>query len=823
MQTLSRKAIAYISVVTITGLAVLVAGLRDFHSQNPSQYLCYIAMALITTGLKVNLPALTGTLSVNFLFILMGIMELSLAETLAMGALATAVQCFWHARGRFRGVQVLFNAASISIAIPFSYFLHRWTMQWEPVVGAPFLMIVTSSLFFISQTFPVAAVIALTEQKSLRRVWRECYVWSFPYYLVGCAAAGLFSVSNQYMGWKTLLLILPVVYMIYRSYKLYIGRLEDEKRHADQISALHLRSIEALALAIEAKDTNTHDHLKRVQVYAIEVGKELGLTDDALEALRAAALLHDIGKLAVPEHIISKPGKLSPEDFEKMKIHPLVGAEILERVDFPYPVAPIVRAHHEKWNGEGYPYGLKGEQIPLSARILAAVDCLDALASDRQYRRALPLDEAMTKVVSESGKSFDPIVVDVLQRRYKDLERLANAERNVPVRLSTNVKIEHGQAPSAGFDLAPAEESRFEVPTTEPAQSIHFLSSIAAARQEAQQLFELAQDLGNSLSLDETLSVLAVRLKRMVPYDTMAIYVRRDDKLIPEYVTGENVRAFTSLEIPMGRGLAGWVAENRKPIVNGNPAVEPGYPGDASRITALNSALAVPLEGVSGVVGVLALYQTPPDAFSRDHLRILLAISSKISLSIENALKYRQAETSATTDYLTGLPNARSLFLHLDSELARCKRQNVPLTVLVCDLDGFKQVNDQHGHIEGNRVLRGVAQALRECCREYDYVARMGGDEFVLVLPGLRMEAVDQKAIQLAEVVRAAGREVCGLDIVTVSLGQAHFPTDGPDAEQLLAEADRRMYKAKTRQRKAVPADQSAWLADLRTTTTTVQ
>ena len=158
---------------------------------------------------------------------------------------------------------------------------------------------------------------------------------------------------------------------------------------------LHLRTIEALALAIEAKDHTTHDHLQRVRVYAIEVAKELGVTVRRMEALHAAALLHDIGKLAVPEHIISKPGRLTPEEFEKMKIHPLVGAEILERVRFPYPVVPIVRAHHEKWDGSGYPFGLKGEEIPIGARILSSVDFLDALASDRQYRRALPLEEVM--------------------------------------------------------------------------------------------------------------------------------------------------------------------------------------------------------------------------------------------------------------------------------------------------------------------------------------------------------------------------------------------------------------------------------------------
>ena len=218
--------------------------------------------------------------------------------------------------------------------------------------------------------------------------------------------------DQSYVGWQSALLAVPVVYLIYRSYYIYLVRLEDEKKHAEEMASLHLRTIEALALAIEAKDHTTHEHLRRVQIYAIEIGKELGLEDGELEALRAAALLHDIGKLAVPEHIISKPGKLTPEEFEKMKIHPVVGAEILERVRFPYPVTPIVRSHHEKWDGTGYPDGLKGEEIPIGARILSAVDCLDALASDRQYRRALPLDEAMEKVVVRSGHSFDPKVVD---------------------------------------------------------------------------------------------------------------------------------------------------------------------------------------------------------------------------------------------------------------------------------------------------------------------------------------------------------------------------------------------------------------------------
>jgi len=472
-----------------------------------------------------------------------------------------------------------------------------------------------------------------------------------------------------------------------------------------------------------------------------------------------------------------------------MKIHPGVGAEILEKVAFPYPVAPIVRSHHEKWNGKGYPDGLKAEEIPIGARILAAVDCLDALASDRQYRKALPLDEAMKKVIEESGTSFDPKVVEILRQRYIELESLALSTLAVVEESTTSVqKVERGEKPAAGFELNSSRRRSSET---------DFLSSIAYARQEAHTLFEMSQDLGNSLSLDETLSLVSVRLRKLVPYDSIVAFVRKDNLLVPEFVSGDNFRLLSSLEIPVGQGLCGWVAENAKPIINGNPAVEPGYVQDPKRATELRSALAVPLEGVNGLVGVLALYQTEGDAFTSDHLRVLQVITSKVALSIENALKYRQAESSATSDYLTGLPNARALFMHLDQEVARCKRENSTVVVMVCDLNGFKQINDRYGHLEGDKTLKLFSNLLREVCREYDYVARMGGDEFVIVAPNMTADSVREKAILMSTLAQQAGREVCGKNLLTLSLGAAFYPQDGRDVEQLLADADRKMYAAK--------------------------
>ena len=782
------KARIFAALSIATGAAFILTSVHPWQTGDVARFCFYLALSTLASGMKVNLPGIPSTMSVCFLFGLIGIAEMSLGETVVITCIGTLVQCFWKARQRPRPAQVVFSVAITGMATAIAYRFYHWPAIYAFGATGPFLLVVAALLYFALNTVPIAAAIAFTEGKPPAKVWHETYFWTFPFYIMGSSIAWMINLFSRQVHWQGSVLLLPIIYFIHRSYRVYLDRLDDEKRHVEEMASLHLRTIEALALAIEAKDHTTHEHLRRVRVYAVEIGKDMGLGEPDLEALRAAALLHDIGKLAIPEHIISKPGRLTPEEFEKMKIHPLVGAEILERVSFPYPVVPLVRAHHEKWDGSGYPDGLKGEDIPLGARILAAVDCLDAIAADRQYRRALPLDEAMQQVVGLSGTAFDPAVVAVLASRYLELEQMAQAQPPRETKLSTELKISNGKAPAAGFEVSHGGETNRES---------DFLVSIAAARQEVQLLFELTQDLGNSLSLDETLSVVSMRLKKMVPYDAIAVYVSRGKVLIPHYVNGENYRLFSSLEIPIGEGLSGWVAENRKSILNGNPSVEAGYLNDPAKFSTLRSALAVPLEGVNGVLGSLTLYRADKDAFSRDHLRILLAIVSKVSLAIENALRFQLAEDSATTDYLTLLPNARSLFLRLDSELARCRRTLEPLTVLVCDVDGFKQVNDRFGHLEGNRVLRYVADVLRGNCREYDYVARMGGDEFVILLAGSEREAVYRRISEFQNIACGDVGTAHAAGIVTLSVGEAFYPDDGSDAEQLLAEADRRMYKSK--------------------------
>ena len=788
VQSLGFPALIFILTQLIGGLPLLPYAFLHWHSDDFFRYACFLTVALFASLLKVQLPGIKATMSANFLFILVGILDLSYSETLLMGCLGGLVQTLWHANPRPRPIQWLFNLANLALSISAAELVFHSKVAAGFGFRWPLLMAAAATTYFAFNTISVSGIIAMTEGRNPVYVWKECYLWAFPYYLLGALIACGVSAINRLAGWQFGLLAFPIVYWIYRSYQTYLSRLAAQKKHAEEIAALHLRTIEALSLAIEAKDHTTHDHLRRVQVYAVEIAKDLGLDESQLNAIRAASMLHDIGKLAVPENILSKPGRLTPEEFEKMKIHPIVGSEILARVEFPYPVVPIVRSHHEKWDGSGYPDGLKREAIPIGARILSAVDNFDALASERPYRRALTTEEAMKTLSEQKGTSFDPRVVEVMERRYAELEVMVNSMETERRRLDIAPKMERSVAPSSGFA---------EVPNDAEIRATSFLTSIISARQEAQLLFELAQTLGNSLSLKETLSVVAVRLKEIIPHDSIVFFVCQDGVLIPEYVHGVDYDLFSSLRIPLGQGLSGWVARNEKPITNGNPAAETLYLGPSSPITTLQSALSIPLRGRDGVAGVLTLYHREKNCFTKDHLRLLLAASSKLGLSVENALQYEQAQSTASTDYLTGLPNARSICDHLEKELSRIRRSRRPLAVLLCDLNGFKKVNDKFGHLTGNKLLQEVASKFKTSCREYDQVGRLGGDEFVFVLPDMTKDLVTEIEKRLTRAVLEASSTVCGEAIVSVSVGSAFYPADGLSVEQLLSESDRSMYEVK--------------------------
>jgi diguanylate cyclase (GGDEF)-like protein/putative nucleotidyltransferase with HDIG domain len=707
--------------------------------------------------------------------ILLSILQLSLPEAVIVGATGALAQGLLNRQTRAHRFNLLLGICVAASAIATADFIYRALIP-NSAQNATLRLLVASLTLFFANTFPVALARG-HEHGRLGKYWKESYSWLVPYYLVSAAiASAANAAATGGVSLQTMLLVLPGVYLAYRYYRVEKSNMEAREKAAENMAALHLRTIEGLALAVEAKDSlNTRGHLRRVRVYALGIGRDLGLAGDELEALQAGALLHDIGKLAVPEYILTKPGKLTPEEFAKMKVHPIVGAEIIEQVQFPYPVAPIVRAHHEKWDGSGYPFGLKGQDIPIGARILSAVDHFDALASDREYRRALPLDEAMKLIEAESGKGLDPEVVKALGRRYRELEESARTTEEREVILSKNITVERGSAPDAGLDLwalAGASSGGGDV-----------LNTIAAAGREQQMLLSLTQGLGSSLDLDTLLDRVEHGLRPLIPHQAMAIFVPQGDTLVMAHSAGEH-KAMLSSEVRTGEGLVGWVAQSQQPIVNGNPTVERGFRGDVEN--GLKAALAVPLKRSGGLSGVLAYYQRDRDSFNADHLRILSSVAPRIGTAIENALKVRELQERANMDVITGLPTLRTMTQTLELELIRAKRQNQSLAVIIAQFSGLSSPRPETSNPDLEPWLREAARLLRDGCREYDHVARIGDETFAMILPGMKRATLGDKIEKLHT---AALRSFPQMEHRTIrfEIGWALYPDDADTAKLLLA------------------------------------
>jgi diguanylate cyclase (GGDEF)-like protein/putative nucleotidyltransferase with HDIG domain len=581
------------------------------------------------------------------------------------------------------------------------------------------------------------------------------------------------------------------LYLTYRTYKVYLGRIDDERRHVEEMADLHLATIEALALAIDAKDQTAQSHIRRVQVYATSIARGLGMSDTEIQGVKTAALLHDIGKLAVPEHILSKPGPLTSEEFQKIRAHPKIGAEIISSVPFPYPVAPLILSHHERWDGKGYPEGLKGEEIPLGARILTVVDYFDAVMAERPYHKPLAMDATIGLLKQEAGKALDPNVVQAF------------------LRLLPSLLVEAGRLGLKG-DETPALSATAGAAASGDGPVKNVFDDIALAHREIFALYEIAQSMGTSLGLADTMTLISSKLSNLVPFSCAALFLLDEttDQLDCRFATGVDADVIRQVNVRSGSGLAGWVARNRRPVVNARPSTDLEAAGLDDLTTTLQSALACPLLVGERFIGVLATYHEEAGFYRDDHRRLLERICEQASSVIRNSLTYEQIREDSLTDTLTGLPNTRNLFTHLSRELARAQRLDTEVALLVMDLDRFKDINDTHGHHVGDRALREIARVLRETIRPYDMCVRYAGDEFVVVLSGCGAAEADQKRQELQQAVERIVFEVRpGRQIpVGISVGAAVFPHDAHSYEALLAAADSRMYKDKAaRQRRGAP------------------
>ena len=564
------------------------------------------------------------------------------------------------------------------------------------------------------------------------------------------------------------------------------SRLSAKTEETEELSRIHFATAEALATAIDAKDQTTHCHVRRVQIYAAGLGEVLGLSKAEIAALKAGALLHDIGKLAVPAHIINKPGRLTPAEFEKMKIHTTVGAQILSRVDFPYPVTPIVRHHHEQWDGMGYPDGLKGEQIPITARIISVVDCFDSVREDRPFRRGMTRDEAIAFLLRGSGNHFDPKVVELF------IEHLPRFETQISeVGLPQQLPSTDAHPPFAlnAVDMAQTRERG----------AYMAYDQIKSAHQEVYALYEIARTFGSSLDVRNTVEVLVDKVGHVVPFDTCVVYLYDELKgcASPAHVAGRNAQILATKSFAPGEGVTGFALANRSPMNQLHPSLDlAGLEIERD----YRSMASLPLFKDEMLLGALSVYSTDLEQYTDDHMRLLETVTRLASDALSNAMQHAQAESNALTDPLTGLPNARYMALRFDEEASRARRNLRPFQVVMLDLDDFKLVNDTFGHKAGDKMLREMGRIIQAQLREYDFLARYAGDEFVAIVQELVGNQVEELRHRIETAVSEFSFSVRGGGEarVGISVGTATYGVDGETLDQLLVAADQAMYRAKS-------------------------
>ncbi len=814
MRDLPRKAQSYILLVVMLGLGSALAAWCTVgpkgHS-DPLDLFVFLMLAILAGSKKIVLLRHkgmedAGSMSLGFVITFAAMLRFGpfggwLVET--AGSLSS---CLFPKRQRWH--QLLFNVALTSVeawsAGMVFLALNRWSLALRPLETFP--AIVASTLtYFVINTGGVAIIIGLCSEQKPFHVWKQAFMWTAPSYFAGACVSTLAMILFGRHAAAIILFLSPVAYLTYQSYAVYTSRAEEKQRHIEELQAgkeqladLYLATIKSLALAIDAKDQYTHQHILRVQRYAVATAKKMGITGVELEGINTGALLHDTGKLGVPEYVLLKPGRLTDEEFAKIKKHPEIGAAILDPVAFPWPVLPVVKYHHEKWDGTGYPEGLKGEDIPLLARVLAVADVYDALTSSRSYRTAWTHEKACGVIKKDSGTHFDPAIVEVF------LQIIDGVVAEM---------AEEGVGPLVANPISAA-------PLASISKSDQAARDIQRASSELWAMYEVAQTLSSSLGLTETLDILARKLEAIMPGTACLFLLKDDSALTTRAAVGVNREYFQNSRSLSHASLSLRVVETQESYLGEYDADDLMLTSsESAQWVPLQTALIVPITHQGSVLGTINLYHPCAEAFSAHDKQLLETISERAAMALYNGILFERTRSHAMEDSLTGLYNARYLAEYMVSRcdipspeadsgalsLSNSAHQNdpeQPFAILCIDLDSFKPINDNFGHQKGDQVLKELAAKFREIIGASGIVARYGGDEFVIVLNEAGEREAQDRTRQIAEAVEMYNPGLVhpklGALRLGASIGYACYPPDGRDFTTLLSAADSNMYLMKT-------------------------
>jgi putative nucleotidyltransferase with HDIG domain len=634
---LPEKGRLFVGAVVISG-SVVVAHSIGALWEGPfgSRWLILAALTLLSGSATVKLPSVPATISISETFVFTSVLLYGPAAGATIVALDGLIISSWFARRRKELYRVLFNMAAPALSIWLSakaYFLFpniRPLVADEISIEQLIVPLLTFTiLHFLINSGLIAVAVAFETGRSVWNIWRRDFLWLSLNYFGGASVSALLVVYTREIDPAYLSIIVPLLLILYFTFKIPMARVEDTNRHLTKVNTLYLSTIETLALAIDAKDQVTHGHIRRVQTFAVELARAIGITDqDQLKAIEASALLHDMGKLAVPEHILNKPGRLTPAEFEKMKLHASIGADILSSIEFPYPVVPIVRHHHENWDGTGYPSGISGVDIPIGARILSVVDCFDALTSDRPYRPRLSLAAATDILLDRRSSMYDPLVVDTFIRLQPSLF-CETAHEAISARLSPQ-----------GFgvpDLSPPDYKRDDA---RPLQVFR--------------IYQLLAD-SSSKSWDDVVALFLHRLGEILPFEGCLIYTydREADELVCECAHGRVVASLKGRRVAIGVGLTGWVAAHRRAQLNSSGALD-ASDNMASQLAMFSSALVVPICHGDSLLGVISLYKSDSDGFSKMHEELLTGLARHLAPLIKTRRFVGAKPTNAERHFLNG-------------------------------------------------------------------------------------------------------------------------------------------------------------------------
>lgn len=769
----------------------------SFDHTQAIQFVALILLIALTSSFPILIPGTKASFTLGEAFTFLGVILLGVPGATLLGT----VDCFVSSLQKSKRATTRLSAlATMAVTVFFSanafYFTlsHHSHNALNPVgttsLGASQLLLpflVMTAVQYLVNGLLIGSMWALKRRRPVWQFWREVYLWTLWTFLAGAIAATSMYVALARFGSTYLIIGAPILLATYLGYRLYFERIETKVREAEELSRLHLATAEALATAIDAKDQTTHCHVRRVKLYATGLGEVFGLSDAEIGALKSGALLHDIGKLAVPAHILNKPGRLSAAEFEKIKIHPVVGAQILSRVDFPYPVVPIVRHHHEQWDGKGYPDGLMGEQIPITARIFSVVDCFDSVREDRPFRHGMTREEAIALLRRGSGTHFEPKVVEEFIRHLPRFEAQIAAYNLEP---QQNRSDRREPLKMADVDIAQTRERGCYMA----------YDQIKKAHRESFAFYEIARTFAASLQVQETLAILVDKVGHLVPFDTCAVYLHDElqGHATVAHAVGLNSEILMSRCIATGEGVTGFALANCTSANKLSPSLD--FVGLELPGVAYRSMAALPLFKDDFLIGALSVYSTVLEHYTEDHMRLLEIVTRLASDALSNAMHHAEAESNALTDSLTGLPNPRYMLLRFEQEAARARRSGRPFQLVMLDLDDFKLVNDTYGHKVGDKMLRELGQIIQEQLREYDFLARYAGDEFVAIVQELGDSQVDELRFRIEDAVARFSLHVRGDQRarVGISIGTATFGVDGETLDQLVIVADQAMYRAKS-------------------------